>query len=127
MMESKKIEEFTNYLDQRTSSIQENALRLMADNRRDEADFEKIRANIFQIVKQVAKAIFKNSAQASQEESQRVSCLESRLILFQETWESFLKKAEEHGDDLKIVKEETKLEALAEIREAFQKIWGCQS
>lgn len=119
-MESERIETFINYLDQRTSSIQEDVLRLIADDRRDEANFEKIRANIFQIVKTILQA----SARISQEESERVGFLETKLALFQETWEGYLRKAKEHGDDLKIVQEQTRLEALAEIRDTFQKIWG---
>ena len=119
-MESERIETFINYLDQRTSSIQEDVLRLIADDRRDEANFEKIRANIFQIVKTMLQA----SARISQEESERIGFLEAKLALFQETWEGYLRKAKEHGDDLKIVQEQTRLEALAEIRDTFQKIWG---
>lgn len=119
-MESEKTSAFISYLDQRTTSVQEDTLRLIADNRRDEANFEKIRANIFQIVKTMLQA----SARISQEESERVGFLEAKLALFQETWEGYLRKAKEHGDDLKIVQEQTRLEALAEIRDTFQKIWG---
>ena len=120
-MGSEKIETFINYLDKRTSSVQENILRLISDNRRDEANFEKIRANIFQMVG----TIFLASARISQEESERVRFLSSKLTLFQETWESYLMKAKEHNDDLKILQELTRLEALAEIQNTFQKIWGC--
>ncbi len=119
-MESEKTSAFISYLDQRTTSVQGDTLRLIADDRRDEANFEKIRANIFQIVKTMLQA----SARISQEESERVGFLEAKLALFQETWEGYLRKAKEHGDDLKIVQEQTRLEALAEIRDTFQKIWG---
>ncbi len=119
-MESEKTSAFISYLDQRTTSVQEDTLRLIADDRRDEANFEKIRANIFQIVKTMLQA----SARISQEESERIGFLEAKLALFQETWEGYLRKAKEHGDDLKIVQEQTRLEALAEIRDTFQKIWG---
>ena len=118
-MESERIETFINYLDQRISSIQEDTLRLIADDRRDEANFEKIRATIFQIVKTMLQA----SARISQEESERVSFLESNIALFQETWEGYLMKAKEHGDDLKIVQEQTRLEALAEIQDVLKKTW----
>lgn len=118
-MESERIEAFMNYLDQRTASVQKDTLRLIADDRRDEANFEKIRANIFQIVKSMLQA----SARMSQEESERVRFLESKLALFQETWEGYLAKAKEHGDDLKVVQEQTRLEALAEIQDVFSKIW----
>lgn len=118
-MESEKTTAFINYLDQRTASVQEDILHLIADDRRDEANFEKIRANIFQIVKTMLQA----SARISQEESKRISFLESKLALFQETWEGYLRKAREHGDDLKIVQEQTRLEALAEIQDVFKKTW----
>ncbi len=49
--------------------------------------------------------------------------LSSRLALFQETWEASLMKAKEHGEDLKIVKEQTRLEALAEIQDQFRRTW----
>ena len=41
-MDSEKNQEFISYLDSRTSSVQEDIRRLIADNRKDEADFEKI-------------------------------------------------------------------------------------
>ena len=100
--------------------MQEDIRRLIADNRKDEADFEKIRANIFQIIKTISQT----STKVSQEESERTAFLNGKLTLFQETWEGFLAKAREHEDDLKILQEQTKLEALAEIRDAFQRIWG---
>ena len=55
-MESEKTSAFISYLDQRNTSVQEDTLRLIADDRRDEANFEKIRANIFQIVKTMLQA-----------------------------------------------------------------------
>ena len=84
-MESEKTSAFISYLDQRTTSVQEDTLRLIADYRRDEANFEKIRANIFQIVKTMLQA----SARISQEESERIGFLEAKLALFQETWEKY--------------------------------------
>lgn len=119
-MESEKTTAFISYLDQRTASVQEDIHRLMADDRRDEANFEKIRANIFQIVKSMLQA----SARISQEEGERIGFLETKLALFQETWEGYLAKAKEHGDDLKVVQEQTRLEALAEIQDVFRKTWG---
>ena len=119
-MDSEKNQEFISYLDSRTSSVQEDIRRLIADNPKDEADFEKIRANIFQIIKTISQT----STKVSQEESERTAFLNGKLTLFQETWEGFLTKAREHEDDLKILQEQTKLEALAEIRDAFQRIWG---
>ena len=119
-MEKEKSATFIDYLDQRTAAVQEDVLRLIADSRKDEADFEKIRGNIYQMVK----TVFQSYTRVPREESECASFLGARLALSQETWEGYLAKAREHEDDLKILQEQTKLEALAEIQDAFKKIWG---
>ena len=119
-MENEKSEQFISYLDTRTSAVQEDVLRLMADHRKDEADFEKIRANIFQVIK----TVFQASSRISEEENERIKFLGSRLSFFEDTWKGFLATAREHDDDKKVLQEQTKLEALAEIQDTFQKLWG---
>ena len=75
-MDSEKNQEFISYLDSRTSSVQEDIRRLIADNRKDEADFEKIRANIFQIIKTISQT----STKVSQAASERTAFLKAYFI-----------------------------------------------
>lgn len=122
-MGSEKSERFIHYLDDRTLAAQDDTLRLIADSRKDEADFQKIRANIFQVIK----TIFQASARVSEEETERIRFVSSRLALFEETWKASRAKAREHDDDLKVLQEETKLKALTEIQDTFRTIWEAES
>ena len=118
-MRNRKYDAFVQYLDTRTTAVQESINRLIADNRRDESDFEKIKANIYQMVK----TIFQASQKTSNEESEQVSFFDSRLTMIENTWKASLEKAEEHRDERKILQEQIKLEAMKEIRATFIKIW----
>ena len=118
-MNIEKKESFVRYLDERTSAVQADIARLIEDNRRDEADFEKIRANIFPIMKQMVQA----SERIYKEESEQVQFLDARITMFEETWKAAHVKATEHRDEKRILQEQVKLEAIGEIRDAFERIW----
>ena len=119
-MNNEKKESFIRYLDERTSAVNDRIVRLVEDNRRDEGDFEKIRANIFQIIKSMVQA----SERVSGDEEEQVRFVDSRLTMFEETWKGFQAKAEEHKDERRILQEQIKLEALGEIRDTFERLWG---
>ena len=110
---------FIQYLDTRTSAVQENINRLIADDRRDEGDFEKIRANIYQI----AKTLFQASRQTAKGEKEQCELFLSRLTTIGNTWKESLENARKHNDERKIVQEQIKLEAMDEIRATFHRIW----
>ena len=118
-MNIEKKENFIGYIDERTSAVQADIVRLIEDDRRDEADFEKIRGNIFQIIKTIVKA----SERISENEDEQIQFVDSRLTLFTETWKESMTKATEHNDERRILQEQVKLEALNEIRSAFERIW----
>lgn len=118
-MNMKKKESFIRYLDGRTSEIKDSIIRLMEDNRRDEADFEKIRANIFQIIR----TIVQSSQRITENEDKQVQFVDSRLGEFEETWRGALEKAEAHHDERRVLQEQVKLEALKEIKGTFERIW----
>ncbi len=111
-------ETFINYLQQRAAAIQADTVRLMDDHRADEANFEKIRANIFQIIKTIlTTAVVRREPEKRQEE-----LLVYRLNLFHDTWNAALEKAQAHGDQLRVRQEQVKLEALEEIRKRFEQL-----
>ncbi len=118
-MNKEQTDTFIQYLDTRTSAIQDEITRLVADNRRDEGDFEKIRANIFQM----AKTIFQASQKAYLEDSESVKFFDSRLTMIEHTWRTSLDKAKDYQDDQKILQEQVKLEAMDEIRTTYKRIW----
>ena len=118
-MNIEKKESFIRYLDERTSAVQDNIARLNEDDRRDEADFEKIRANIFPIMKQILQA----SERIAKDEGEQIKFLDDRITMFEDTWKEALAKATEHKDAKRILQEQVKLEAINEIRDAFERIW----
>ena len=118
-MNIEKKESFIGYLDERTSTVQADIVRLNEDHRRDEADFEKIRGNIFQVIKTMVQA----SERISDNEDEQIQFVDSKLTMFTETWKESMAKATEHNDERRILQEQVKLEAMDEIRSTFERIW----
>lgn len=117
-MNPKKREKFTKYLDQRISEVNSHILQLTEDNRKDEADFEKIRSNIFQVLK----TIFLASARISQQETEQMKYLERNLTGMTETWQKALDNAQQHNDEKRVLQEQTKLEVMNEVRNALEQL-----
>lgn len=118
-MNNEKEENFIQYMDTRISATQEYISHLTADHRKDESDFEKIRANIYQILK----TIFQASQKMALEEDEQTRFLHSRLVVIENNWRASLKKAEEYHDERKILQEQIKLEVMDEVHAAFPKLW----
>ena len=118
-MNKEKRENFIGYLDQRTSVIDGKISQLIRDNRRDDANFEKIRVNIYQIFK----TVFQTSLRISTEEEKQLEFFKARLKDFEKTWKTALDKATEHNDTTRILQEQLKLQVLNEVRNTFEGIW----
>lgn len=115
-----KKERFIKYLDDQTSVIDSNITRLIRDNRRDDANFEKVRANIYQMLK----TIFQASLRTSTEEEAQLKFFDARLKMIEATWKTALDKAEEHNNATRILQEKIKLEVMKDVRNTFKEIWG---
>lgn len=102
------MKQFMAYLDSKADFYRQESRRLTADDRRDEGDLAKIRANVYGICKSVFQVLDHEKAKA-------------KLTGLQSEWETSLAKACEHDDVKKALIEETKLETLAEIRVELQK------
>ena len=110
-MNHSKSEAFISFLDKRTADIQKTVVQLNEDHRSDEANFEKIRANIFQIIK----TVFLSYRKTPRSEQELRALTDAKLAMFEETWKTFLSKAQEHNDELN--------EAMKEIRQKFDELW----
>lgn len=114
-----KKENFISYLDRQTSAAQGNITRLIKDNRRDEANFEKIRVNIYQMLK----TVFQAAPRICSTEAEQLKFFSARLKMNEEAWSAALAKAAQHNDAARILQEKIKLEVLGEVKETFEKIW----
>ena len=96
------MKQFMAYLDSKADFYRQESRRLAADDRRDEGDLAKIRANMYGICKSVFQVQGKEKAQVV-------------LTGLQSEWETSLAAAREHNDGKKAAIEEIKLETLREI------------
>ena len=110
------------YFNEEIAACQQRQKELLADNRADEATFMKIRANVFDIFKTVLSVAIRTVKSGSSAEIKDFFLGKTEQI--PANWKIAYAKAAEHGDVEKIHYESIKLEAIAEIRETFIKIWG---
>ncbi len=101
------------YFEERIAACQAAAAALNADNRADEAVFEKIRMNVFDIFRTVYNAGEK--ASGSDPEKQ-VDFLRKRLEEIPSNWRTTLETARSHGNSEKAHIEQLKLDVVAEIQ-----------
>lgn len=119
MMENKNIE-FLNYLDISIKKSQDMTQELIKDNRKDEADHEKVKTNVYQIFKTVFQVITRQKA--SELDNIKKLFLE-KLETIPANWKTSLESAKKFQDYEKILIEEIKLQTLEEIRNTFLTLW----
>ena len=108
---------FLEYLDTTVIELKKDEKERINTNRKDEANFIKIKINICDI----CKTIYNVSARANSGVALRDEYIR-QLTRLPENWKMSLEKAKEHGDAEKVVIEETKLEMLQMIRAKFEEL-----
>ena len=102
------MESLHQFLTEQAAACKDRAAALTADDRRDEAVFEKIRGNVFEIFSAVL-----NTAQSQPEP---MVLFRRQLDAIPANWVAALEKAKAHGDEAKAHTELLKLEAVRAIR-----------
>ena len=103
------MEQIMAYLDEQIVRLQEESCKLAADQRSDEGDMAKIRANIYGIGKTIIQV-------QGREKGKGI------LNGLRDTWSKNLETAREHSDVKQIVIEEIKLEILTEILSKLEEV-----
>ena len=103
------MESLQKFLNEQAEACKARAAALTANNRQDEAVFEKIRGNVFEI--------FTAVLNAARKQSDPVDFFRRQLTAIPSNWEAALEKAEAHGDEAKAHTERIKLDAIRAIRE----------
>ena len=93
---------------------------LMAQDRIDDANLEKIRGNVYGIFVSVLQAAAKN---ANGEPAQR-ELFEKNLERIPANWHVARDAAEKRGDAIRLAQEDVKLNALADVKDAYARLWG---
>ncbi len=97
------------YLDGQATCLREEGRKLTADDRRDEGDFAKIRANVYGICKSVLQV----------QDSGKAKAILNGLY---DTWSKNLEIARAHDDVKQAVIEEIKLGTLTEILRKLEEV-----
>jgi len=115
-----KIEIFTAYLDDAISRCTEQEKALIADERKDEAVFEKIRANVYNIFR----TVFGVAVQNCGEDADKIrEFFMKQINHIPASWNASHEAAKQHNDTTKVQIEEIKLAVVQEIKTEFTKIW----
>lgn len=93
---------------------------LLADDRADEASFEKVRANVYDIFCTILSTAVKTCG--NDEDAVR-SFFVRRTAVIPSGWAEACEKARQHGDPVRVQIETIKLDAVGEIKTRFAEVW----
>lgn len=111
------MEEFIQYLERQIAAGKAEIAGLEAEGRKDDANFAKVRTNIYDVCKTVSQVLAHRPGAG-------VGAIRAQLDRFQTTWGTALDKAKANNDVAAIAVEETKLAALKDVAEHFREATG---
>ena len=111
------MKEFMAYLEDRITEGKAEIARLEASGRKDDANYAKVRMNIYDVCQTVSRALTDRPGAG-------ISAVKAQLERFHATWNAALEKAKQHDDIHAVAVEETKLAALRDILAHFQEVTG---
>ncbi len=103
---------FIAYLTEKIEAGKAETARLETDGCRDDADFAKVRTNIYEVCRTVTNALCRRPGAGPE-------AVKRQLGSFQTIWGEALENAKKHGDARNVVIEEAKLKALADVTAHF--------
>ena len=109
------MEGFIRYLEGKTAEGREEAASLASEGRNDDADFAKIKTNIYDVAKTVSLALAKRPGAGA-------AAIGAQFERFRTGWGAALEKAKAHGDVKAVAVEETKLAALEDVIARFREV-----
>ena len=118
-MSEQMTEKMNRFFGERIAGCERRQAELNADERGDEAVFEKIRANVYDIFRTVLSAAGKACKGDARAAGQFFS---DRLDQIPAGWAAAYENAREHDDVDRMQIERVKLDAIADIREYFDKV-----
>ena len=114
-------QKFASYLDERIAACQQRGRLLTADDRIDEGNFEKIRANVYEIFKTILSVA---ERVCGRDEPAKRDFFLQKAEQIPASWKVSYEKAQQNGDAEKMHIERIKLETIQEIKNMCIQIWG---
>lgn len=109
--------DFIQYLKNSIENANQKEQELITTERKDEANLQKIRANIYGICRTIYEVAAKTKSG-----DELVEEYTKKLDNLPKNWVESYEKAKVHNDVEKILIEETKLEVLKEVKEKFEEL-----
>ena len=109
------MEEFITYLTGKIEEGKAETASLLVDGRKDDANFAKVRTNIYDVCRTVSQALVNRPGAG-------IGAIRSQLERFRTEWSAALEKAKQHDNINGIAVEETKLAALEDIIAHFREV-----
>ncbi|MDE7095670.1 MAG: hypothetical protein K2O23_04195 [Anaeroplasmataceae bacterium] len=113
-------QKFEAYLDKQIEACKQHNRLLVEDDRMDEGNFEKIRANVYEIFKTI---LFVAGKVCGDNDLAKKKFFLEKVEQIPTSWKDSYEKAKEHGDVEKMYIERIKLDTIQEIKNNFMKIW----
>lgn len=111
------MKEFIAYLENKISEGKSEIITLEAEGRKDDANFAKVRTNIYDVCRTVSQALVGRPGAG-------ISAVKAQLDRFRTGWSAALEKAKLHDDVSAAAVEEAKLTALKDVIAHFQEVTG---
>ena len=108
---------FIAYLESRISEGKAEIAALEAEGRKDDANFARVRTNIYDVCRTVSQALADRPGAGT-------GAVRAQLERFRAGWSAALEKAKQHEDVQAAAVEETKLAALKDITAHFPEVTG---
>lgn len=112
------------YLEERISACKERGLELSAQGRGDEAAFEKVRANVYDIFRTVLEAALR-IGDGDAGAVQRFFLMKAEQI--PSSWKAAQERAALHDDVERLMIEGLKLDTAQEVRARFVELWEAEA
>lgn len=115
-----RISEMNSYFDEQIAACAQRGKKLAADDRGDEATFEKVKANVLDIFRTILSVAVK----MGRNDPEKI-----RQFFVQKTkeipanWVTAYRHAEQHGDAVKMQIEKIKIDMIEEIKVKFAEVW----
>lgn len=119
-MTEQRTEKLNRYFDGEISVCEQRNKQLLADDRRDEAAFEKVKANVYAIFRTILSVAVK-TGKGDSEAVRHFFLLKIQQI--PSNWAASYEQAKLHDDMVKMQIEQIKLDTINNIKEMFTVIW----
>lgn len=108
------------YLDEQAAACKHRSKQLTADGRMDEGNFEKVRANVYEIFKTILSVAERT---CGEDDSAKKRFFLQKAKQIPTSWTASYEKAKQHGDVEKMHIERIKLDTIQEIKDISIQIW----